>query len=127
MSYINYHRPKPADPEITHLFLTQDGVPYTYPALSSLIYRIKQKTGIKKLHMHMFRHTALTMMANEDMNAFGIQQIAGHSSIKTTEIYIHLANQQRAGKYRTYSAMDRIERSQSKSRRGRKRKEESEV
>ena len=72
---------------------------------------MSQKTGIQKLHMHLCRHTSLTMMATNGMNAFGIQQVAGHSSIKTTEIYVHLSDQQAASKYRTFSVMDRMEQS----------------
>ena len=130
LAYINFHRPQPVEPAITNLFLTEDGTPFTYSGLSSVIWRIRQKTGIQKLHMHLCRHTSLTMMATNGMNAFGIQQVAGHSSIKTTEIYVHLSDQQSASKYRTFSVMDRMEqaRSDGMSKRGpRRRRNQSEA
>lgn len=42
---------------------------------------------------HMFRHTFATMLLEEDVDIRYIQQILGHSSITTTQIYTHVAMQ----------------------------------
>lgn len=50
---------------------------------------------IKKYSTHKLRHTAATLMyqyGNVDIRA--LQEVLGHKSISTTEIYTHVANQQ---------------------------------
>lgn len=50
---------------------------------------IAKKAGIKKnLTFHISRHTFGTRLAENSMNAFHIQELMGHGSIRTTERYI---------------------------------------
>ena len=44
----------------------------------------------------MFRHSFATYLIEEGVDISCLQQILGHSSIKTTQIYIHVATQKQA-------------------------------
>ena len=45
---------------------------------------------------HMFRHSFATYLIEEGVDVSCVQQILGHSSIKTTQIYIHVAAKKQA-------------------------------
>jgi integrase/recombinase XerD len=52
---------------------------------------VKKYLG-EKFHFHTLRHSALTNLAENQVNLSVIQKIAGHSSPKTSSLYIHLSN-----------------------------------
>jgi len=50
-----------------------------------------RKTPIdQKIHFHSLRHTGATWLVQKDVPIFMVQNILGHSSIATTQIYSHL-------------------------------------
>lgn len=52
--------------------------------------RIAEKCGIEtNLHFHLSRHSFGTIWANKGLNAFTLSKVMGHSSIKTTMIYVN--------------------------------------
>lgn len=57
-----------------------------------MIRRYAEAAGVEEhITPHMFRHTFATMLLEEDVDIRYIQQILGHSSITTTQIYTHVA------------------------------------
>jgi site-specific recombinase XerD len=119
-TYIHFYRPRPATPEVDTLLLNEDGLPYTYSALSSMMARLRKALGLKRLHMHKFRHTSFTKMIENGIPSFVVQQWAGHTSPMVTNGYVHLAQQRTAERFRGGSVVDKLGSAQAMQRRGRK-------
>ncbi|KQO04661.1 tyrosine-type recombinase/integrase [Paenibacillus sp. Leaf72] len=68
------------------------GKPLTLTAVEALFKRLREKTGIRKLHPHLFRHTHATMYYQETKDIKQVQERLGHSQIQTTmNLYLHLS------------------------------------
>ncbi len=60
----------------------------------------RQRANLPRLTCHQLRHTCLTRLREAGMALEAIQAQAGHRSIESTRIYLHLANDWLAGEYR---------------------------
>lgn len=62
-------------------------------SLEEIIKKAVFRSGvIKKVKSHTFRHSFATHLLEQGVNIRLIQQFMGHSSIKTTSVYLHLVN-----------------------------------
>ena len=66
--------------------LRGDG-PYSYRAMTKVIYKIKTYTKID-FSSHKLRHTFATLMLEGGVDLFSLQKMMGHADIKTTTIYL---------------------------------------
>jgi len=74
------------------LFLNKHGTKMSRIAVFNIIKKFVKDTGItKRISPHTFRHSFATHMLEGGANLRAIQQLLGHSSIITTEIYTHLS------------------------------------
>jgi integrase/recombinase XerD len=53
---------------------------------------VKKYIG-KDFHFHLLRHSSFTSLLESGTDISIIQKIAGHSNVKTTQIYTHISNQ----------------------------------
>lgn len=88
------------EPEIKksgYFFINNRGNRYTEQSIRLMLKKYTLKAGIqRKITPHMFRHSFATYLIEEGVDVSCVQQILSHSSIKTTQIYIHVAAKKQA-------------------------------
>ena len=78
-------------------FVNSRGNRYTEQSIRLMLKKYTNLAGIKRnITPHMFRHSFATYLIEEEVDVTSVQQILGHSSIKTTQIYIHIAAKKQA-------------------------------
>ena len=80
-----------------YFLINKRGNRFTEQSIRIMIKKYSRKAGIRRnITPHMFRHSFATYLIEEGMDITCVQKILGHSSIKTTQIYIHLAAEKQA-------------------------------
>jgi integrase/recombinase XerD len=73
------------------LFLNQRGGPLSRMSIWNIVNRYAQEAGIKKnVYPHIFRHSFATHLLEGGADLRAVQEMLGHVSIITTEIYTHV-------------------------------------
>jgi integrase/recombinase XerD len=91
--YLGAGRPKLVTPKSpANLFLTKRGTPFAAPTMWLRIKRQVKRAGISRnITPHMLRHSFATHLLEHGADLRVIQELLGHASISTTEIYTHVA------------------------------------
>lgn len=89
------------------LFEGQTGEQYSDSSIYTILYTACKKAGItKKINVHTLRHSFATHLLERGADLRYIQELLGHGSSKTTEIYTHIT---RKGMEEIKSPLDNLD------------------
>lgn len=93
-----------------YVFLNSNGNMITSRGLEYIIKNIFLNAGVSaSVHPHMLRHTFATQMLNNGADLRTVQELLGHESISTTQIYTHVTKQHLCDIYHKYFPRDNKE------------------
>lgn len=107
--YLEAERPQELATERLFVVLKgpRRGQPLTAAGLDELLDGACARAALRRLTCHQLRHTCLTRLREAGMALEALQAQAGHRSIESTRVYLHLANDWLAGEYtRALQAID---------------------
>ena len=101
-AYLWGERPEGADTDRVFVVLKgpRRGRPLSAAGLDEIVAGARRRAGIEALTCHQLRHTCFTRLREAGMALEAIQAQAGHRSIESTRVYLHLANDWLAGECR---------------------------
>jgi hypothetical protein len=76
------------------------GLPLSAEGLDEILAGARGRPGLEHATCHELRHTCLTRLREAGMALEAVQAQAGHRSIESTRVYLHLANDWLAEQYR---------------------------
>src|SRR6202044_3448747 len=79
------------------------GRPLSAYGVDEILDGARRRAGLAHATCHQLRHTCLTRLREAGMALEAIQAQAGHASIESTRIYLHLADDWLAAQYRRAS------------------------
>ncbi|MBK5263086.1 MAG: tyrosine-type recombinase/integrase, partial [Peptostreptococcaceae bacterium] len=80
----------------SRLLLSDKMLPIKTDQVRKIVGKYKSVAGMTKhVTPHTFRHTFASLLLEEDVDIKYIQEFLGHSSIKTTQIYLHTTNEKK--------------------------------
>ena len=75
------------------------GMPLSAEGLDEILAGARNRAGLEHATCHELRHTCLTRLREAGMALEAVQSQAGHRSIESTRVYLHLANDWLAEQY----------------------------
>ena len=83
-----------------YVFLNNRGEKLTTRGVEYILQEIENKTGVTlSLHPHKFRHSFATHLLNQGLDLRTIQELMGHASLSSTQVYTHVSNQKMHDEY----------------------------
>lgn len=100
-AYYDTERPRTSGTDRVFVVLKgpRRGQPLSAAGLDEIVEGASRRAGLPRLTCHQLRHTCFTRLREAGMALEAIQALAGHASIESTRIYLHLANDWLSGEY----------------------------
>ena len=101
-AYLNAERPAGAGTDRVFVVLKgqRRGLPLSAAGLDEILDGARGRAGLARATCHQLRHTCLTQLRKAGMSLEAVQAQAGHASIESTRIYLHLGDDWLASQYR---------------------------
>jgi integrase/recombinase XerC len=95
-AYLGQDSPRlPDEKRSRALFLNRYGERLTERSVQSLLEKYAKKVGIgKRVHPHMLRHTFATHLLDGGADLRVVQELLGHASLSSTQVYTHVSKSQ---------------------------------
>jgi integrase/recombinase XerD len=105
--YLDVERPWVGDHDYVFVALRGPtrGAPLSAAGLDQILDGARARAGLPRLTCHQLRHTCLTRLREAGMALEAVQAQAGHRSIESTRVYLHLANAWLVEQYLQASAL----------------------
>jgi len=98
-----------SEPDAGPLFQTQGGRPLTAARIQKILERVGKKAGLRhRLGPHRLRHTYATESLKHGASLEHVRRTLGHTDIKTTEVYLSLADQDIQEAHRSFSPVTNL-------------------
>jgi integrase/recombinase XerD len=99
--YLHDERPATASTDRVFVVLKgpRRGLPLSAGGLDEILAGARWRAGLEHATCHELRHTCLTRLREAGMALEAVQAQAGHRSIESTRVYLHLTNDWLAGEY----------------------------
>jgi integrase/recombinase XerC len=85
------------------LFVNHHGDPITSEGIQYVLKQLVKKTSLtQNIHPHKLRHTFATHLLNNGADMRTVQELLGHKSLSSTQIYAHVTKEHLQNDYRKF-------------------------
>ena len=111
--YLSEARPKlmaKSSAQHNYVFVNNRGEQITTRGIRYVLEKVIEKSSLTtKIHPHMLRHTFATAMLNNGADLRTVQELLGHSSLSSTQIYTHVTMQHLQSDYQKFFKRNSLE------------------